>query len=85
MCELSRPGQVGELPEEISNDSPLYLRGRPGPHGQKRCRLERERDTLALAHYVAAEVPELAQRHFNHPEYPTVKTNAQAFPLTKVR
>jgi len=40
---------------------------------------------LALAHYVAAEVPELAQRHFNHPEYPTVKTNAQAFPLTKVR
>jgi len=42
-------------------------------------------NTLALAHYVDANVPELAQQHFNHPQYPTVETNGQAFPLTKVR
>jgi WD40 repeat protein len=42
-------------------------------------------NTLGLAHYVDANVPELAQQHFNHPQYPTVETNGQAFPLTKVR
>jgi WD40 repeat protein len=42
-------------------------------------------NTLALAHYVDAQVPELAQQHFNHSQYPTVETNGQAFPLTKVR
>jgi hypothetical protein len=42
-------------------------------------------NTLALAHYVDGQVPELAQLHFNHPQYPTVETNGQAFPLTKVR
>ena len=42
-------------------------------------------NTLALAHYVDDHVPELAQQHFNHPQYPTVETNGQAFPLTKVR
>jgi uncharacterized caspase-like protein len=42
-------------------------------------------NTLALAHYVDENVPELAQQHFNHPQYPTVETNGQAFPLTKVR
>jgi len=36
-------------------------------------------------HYVDAQVTELAQQHFNHPQYPTVETNGQAFPLTKVR
>lgn len=38
----------------------------------------------ALAHYVHAKVPELAQRRFNHPQYLTLDTNGQAFPLTKV-
>jgi Caspase domain/WD domain, G-beta repeat len=42
-------------------------------------------NTLGLAHYVDAHVPELAQQYFNHPQYPTVETNGQAFPLTKVR
>jgi WD40 repeat protein len=42
-------------------------------------------NTLALAHYVDANVPELAQQNFNHPQYPTIETNGQAFPLTKVR
>jgi WD40 repeat protein len=42
-------------------------------------------NTLALAHYVDEQVPELALQHFNHPQYPTVETNGQAFPLTKVR
>jgi hypothetical protein len=42
-------------------------------------------NTLALAHYVDAQVPDLAQRQFNHKQYPTVETNGQAFPLTKVR
>ena len=42
-------------------------------------------NTLALAHYVDANVPELAQQNFNHPQYPTIETNGPAFPLTKVR
>jgi hypothetical protein len=42
-------------------------------------------NTLALAHYVDSNVPEIAQQYFNHPQYPTVETNGQAFPLTKVR
>jgi hypothetical protein len=42
-------------------------------------------NTLALAHYVDAQVPDLAQRQFNHKQYPTVETNGQAFPLTAVR
>jgi hypothetical protein len=42
-------------------------------------------NTLALAHYVDAQVPDLAQRQFNHKQYPTIETNGQAFPLTAVR
>ena len=42
-------------------------------------------NTLALAHYVDDQVPDIAQRQFNHPQYPTVETNGQAFPLTAVR
>jgi WD40 repeat protein len=42
-------------------------------------------NTLALAHYVDAQVPDIAQRQFNHPQYPTIETNGQAFPLTAVR
>jgi len=42
-------------------------------------------NTFALAHYVDDQVPELAERRFNHPQFPTVETHGQAFPLTKVR
>ena len=42
-------------------------------------------NTLALAHYVDAQVPDIAQQKFNHPQYPTIETNGQAFPLTTVR
>jgi hypothetical protein len=42
-------------------------------------------NTLALAHYVDAHVPELAQQHFNHPQYPTVETNGQTLSLAEVR
>jgi uncharacterized caspase-like protein len=42
-------------------------------------------NTLALAHYVDDQVPTLAQSQFNHPQYPTVETNGQAFPLTATR
>ena len=42
-------------------------------------------NTLALAHYVDAQVPDPAQRQFNHPQYLTIETNGQAFPLTAVR
>jgi hypothetical protein len=41
--------------------------------------------TFGLAHYVDREVPELALREFNHPQYPTNETSGQEFPLTKVR
>jgi|SRR5580704_11579969 hypothetical protein len=39
-------------------------------------------NTLTLARYVDDQVPKLAQQYFNHPQYPTVETNGQAFPLT---
>jgi uncharacterized caspase-like protein len=41
--------------------------------------------TLGLAHYVDHEVTDLAESKFNHAQYPTVETNGQEFPLTKVR
>lgn len=41
--------------------------------------------TLGLATYVDVQVPVLAQRQFNHTQNPTVETNGQGFPLTKVR
>ncbi len=41
--------------------------------------------TLGLAHYVDIEVPKLAQREFNHAQFPVIETNGQEFPLTKVR
>jgi hypothetical protein len=40
---------------------------------------------LGLAHYVDHEVTDLAESKFNHAQYPTVETNGQEFPLTKVR
>jgi uncharacterized caspase-like protein len=41
--------------------------------------------TLGLAHYVDLQVPELAQREFNHAQYPVTEVSGQQFPLTKVR
>lgn len=41
--------------------------------------------TLGLAHYVDAQVPELALREFNHKQFPTTEISGQEFPLTKVR
>ena len=41
--------------------------------------------TLGLAHYIDNQVPDLAQRQFNHPQYPTTAISGQEFPLTKVR
>jgi hypothetical protein len=41
--------------------------------------------TLGLAHYVDVQVPDLADRQFQHAQYPTVETNGQEFPLTKVK
>jgi hypothetical protein len=41
--------------------------------------------TLGLAHYVDLQVPDIAQRQFNHSQFPTVEINGQEFPLTKVR
>jgi WD40 repeat protein len=41
--------------------------------------------TLGLAHYVDAQVPELALREFNHRQFPTTEISGQEFPLTKVR
>ena len=41
--------------------------------------------TFGLAHYVDIEVPKLAQREFNHDQFPVIETSGQQFPLTKVR
>ena len=41
--------------------------------------------TYGLAHYVDQKVPTLAMSHFNHEQYPTVETNGQEFPITKVQ
>ena len=41
--------------------------------------------TLGLAHYVGDQVPDLAEQQFKRAQYPTVETNGQEFPLTKVR
>jgi uncharacterized caspase-like protein len=41
--------------------------------------------TLGLAHYIDNQVPDLAQRQFNHPQFPTTAISGQEFPLTKVR
>ncbi len=41
--------------------------------------------TLGLAHYVGDQVRDLAEQQFKRAQYPTVETNGQEFPLTKVR
>jgi uncharacterized delta-60 repeat protein len=41
--------------------------------------------TLGLAHYVGDQVPDLAEQQFKRAQYPTVETNGQEFPLTKVK
>jgi WD40 repeat protein len=41
--------------------------------------------TFGLAHYVDDQVPNLAESKFKHAQYPTVETNGQEFPLTKVK
>jgi len=41
--------------------------------------------TLELADYVDNQVPELAERLFNHKQFPIVSPTGQGFPLTKTR
>jgi hypothetical protein len=41
--------------------------------------------TFGLAHYVDIQVPDLAQREFNHAQFPVTEISGQQFPLTKVR
>jgi WD40 repeat protein len=41
--------------------------------------------TLGLAHYVDFQVPEIAEREFNHKQFPVIEISGQEFPLTKVR
>lgn len=41
--------------------------------------------TLELADYVDNQVPELAERLFNHKQFPIVSPTGQGFPLVKVR
>jgi len=41
--------------------------------------------TLELAAYVDAQVPVIAEKVFNHPQYPVVSPSGQGFPLVKVK
>jgi len=41
--------------------------------------------TIELANYVDSEVPAIAEKVFNHPQYPTVTPIGTSFPIGKVK
>ena len=64
----------------FANDAPSLL---------PNYRLDADKDgfvkTLELADYVDSQVPELAEKVFQHKQYPIVSPTGQGFPLVKVR